>query len=301
MPNKFKDFIYLMLYKFAKFIFTYTPKRLQKSSMDALAWLFYTFDKKHTKIVTTNLDLVFENQLTLEQKESMTLKIFRNFAYFGADFIRNQNLTREDILNKVTFKNEEIFLETLKLNRPIIITTAHYGNWELLSIALAAKFGSACVVGRNIDSGAIDEIVSVNRSRFQLELIPKNGAAKGIISALRSGKIVGVLVDQNTSAKEGIEVEFFGKKALHTHAISIFAQKLNAVIQPAFIRRVGNDKEEIFFMEPIFIEKFEKNEAILKATQAQASATELAIRQKPDEYFWFHKRFKHFYKDKYET
>jgi len=45
---------------------------------------------------------------------------------------------------------------------------------------------------------------------------------------------------------------------------------------------------------------FNKEGAVLKATQAQSDATEAAVREKPDEYFWFHKRFKHFNEEIYK-
>lgn len=294
------DKIYLILFYTLWFIVKILPEFALKGFSNLIGILAFYIDKKHKKIVLTNLDMCFENTLTREEKLKIAKNTYRNFARFGIDFIKNQNSTKDKILNKVVFKNEEIFINALNSDRPIIVQTAHFGNWELFSLAIAAKFGPVSIVGRALDSKSMDKILVKNRTQFNIELIEKSGAAKGVLKALKNKRAVGILTDQNTSKKDGIKISFFNKKALHTPAASIFAQKTNALIIPAFIYKNSNKKDEIYFFEPIDIKKFDKNEAILKATQLQADATEKIIRFKPDEYFWFHKRFKHFYEEIYE-
>lgn len=79
----------------------------------------------------------------------------------------------------------------------------------------------------------------------------------------------------------------------------MLAQKSGALIVPAYIKSVGSGRSEIEFDEVIDVavltQSLGKDEAILQATQEQASSCEAAIRRAPSEYFWFHKRFKHFY------
>ena len=285
------DFLYLWLYYMLRFIAIYTPKAIQNIFFDLLAKCFYKFDKKHTNIMRINLKMCkFENI------EEIILQTYRNFAHFGVEFLRNQNSTKEQILSKVEFKNAQI-LDKFK-DRPIIITTAHYGNWELFSLAMAAKFGPVSIVGRNLDSPVMDRILSKNRSRFDIEVIPKSGGARAIMKALQNRRLLGILVDQNVDIRDGVECEFFSNRISHTHAASIFAAKLNAIIIPAFIKRVG-DKNEISFYDPIDINQL-NGDKIKQATQAQSSATQDMIKSKPDEYFWMHKKFKQFYPEIYK-
>jgi KDO2-lipid IV(A) lauroyltransferase len=118
------------------------------------------------------------------------------------------------------------------------------------------------------------------------------------MKALQNRRLLGILVDQNVDIRDGVECEFFSSRISHTHAASIFASKLNAVIIPAFIKRVG-DKNEISFYEPIEVNKL-NGDKIKQATQAQSSATQDIIISKPDEYFWMHKKFKQFYPEIYK-
>ena len=63
--------------------------------------------------------------------------------------------------------------------------TAHYGNWELLALAIAAKFGSLSIVGRPLDSKVMNKILERNREQFDIELIPRKGAMRPLIKALK--------------------------------------------------------------------------------------------------------------------
>ncbi|WP_033915720.1 lipid A biosynthesis lauroyl acyltransferase [Campylobacter sputorum] len=294
------DKIYLISFYVLKFIINILPNFAINGFANLVGILAYYIDKTHRKIVMINLNLCYGDSLSLKEKTQIAKNTYINFAKFGIDFIKNQNTTKEKILNKVSFKNEEILINALKTNRPIIVQTAHYGNWELFSLAMAAKFGAVSIIGRSLDSKVMDKILTKNRTQFNIELIEKSNAAKSIIKALKNRRLVGILTDQNTAKKDGIEVSFFKKRALHTPAASIFAQKMNALIIPAFIYKNSNKKDEICFFKAIDIKTFQKENAIQKATQLQSDATQKIIEFKPDEYFWFHKRFKHFYEEIYE-
>ena len=95
-------------------------------------------------------------------------------------------------------------------------------------------------------------------------------------------------------------MQFFGKDVLHTPAASVLAQKTNALIINAFIYQKGENLNEICFKQPIDISTFDKEDAVQKATQMQCSACEEMVRARPEEYFWFHQRFKRFYENEYK-
>ena len=266
-----------------------------------LAFAFMKLKKKRFHIVMTNLDLAFGESKTKKEKLEIAKKCYYNFAkYLGINFILNQNTTKQKILEKVVFKNEHFLLDAIKSGRPIIVTTGHFGQWETFGLAVAARFGASSALGRKLDSSVMDKILKANRSQFDVELIDKDGGARDILKALKAGRIVGILVDQNTAPKEGIKVKFFGKDVLHTPAASVLAQKTNALIINAFIYQKDENLSEICFEQPIDISTFDKEDAVQKATQMQCSACEEMVRAKPEEYFWFHQRFKRFYEKEYK-
>ena len=295
------DRIYLAGFYTLKFLIFIMPCSLQNLLAKFLAFAFMKLKKKRFHIVMTNLNLAFGETKTKEEKLEIAKKCYYNFAkYLGINFILNQNTTKQKILKQVVFKNEHFLLDAMKSGRPIIVTTAHFGQWEIFGLAVAAHFGPSSVLGRKLDSSVMDKILRANRAQFNVELIDKNGGAKDILKALKARRIVGILVDQNTAPKDGIKVQFFGKDVLHTPAASVLAQKTNALIINAFIYQKGENLNEICFEEPIDISTFDKEDAVQKATQMQCSACEEMVRARPEEYFWFHQRFKRFYENEYK-
>lgn len=298
------DYFYLGLYYALRFLVKFSPKCVLKGFLKSLASAFYHLDKKHTNIMRVNLKMCFAS-LKDDEIEKLIKKNYYNFALFGAEFLLNQNTTKEQILSKISFENEELFNSVLSQNRPIIVQTAHYGNWELFSLAMAARYGAVSIIGRALDSAKMNEILSANRTRFDIELIEKKSAVKQALKALNNRRLLGILVDQNTAKNEGLECEFFSHKIMHTHAASVFASKSGAIIIPAFIERneSKDDSFKIVFYEPIDMQVLSQNhskeEALRLATQAQSDATAAQISKKPDEYFWMHKKFKCFYENNY--
>jgi len=295
------DRLYLAGFYTLKFLIFILPSSLQNMLAKFLAFAFMKLKKKRFHIVMTNLDLAFGETKSKEEKLEIAKKCYYNFAkYLGINFILNQNTTKQKILKQVVFKNEHFLLDAIRSGRPIIVTTAHFGQWEIFGLAVAAHFGPSSVLGRRLDSSVMDKILRANRAQFDVELIDKDGGAKDILKALKARRIVGILVDQNTAPKDGIKVQFFGKDVLHTPAASVLAQKTNALIINAFIYQKGENLNEICFEEPIDISTFDKEDAVQKATQMQCSACEEMVRARPEEYFWFHQRFKRFYENEYK-
>ncbi|WP_103614608.1 lipid A biosynthesis lauroyl acyltransferase [Campylobacter concisus] len=295
------DRLYLAGFYTLKFLIFILPRSLQNMLAKFLAFAFMKLKKKRFHVVMTNLNLAFGETKSKEEKLEIAKKCYYNFAkYLGINFILNQNTTKQKILEQVVFKNEHFLLDAMKSGRPIIVTTAHFGQWEIFGLAVAAHFGPSSVLGRKLDSSVMDKILRANRAQFDVELIDKDGGAKDILKALKARRIVGILVDQNTAPKDGIKVQFFGKDVLHTPAASVLAQKTNALIINAFIYQKGENLNEICFEEPIDISTFDKEDAVQKATQMQCSACEEMVRARPEEYFWFHQRFKRFYENEYK-
>ncbi len=294
------DYIYLTAFNIFQWIILHTPNFIKTPILKGVARLAYLLDAKHRHIAKVNLDLAYEDSLNEKEKREIIKKVYENLLFNLADFVKNQGISKEKLLSKVKFENAEIIENAKKSGKPIILMTAHYGNWELLSLAIAAKFGSLSVVGRPLDSKVMNKILERNRKQFDIEVIPKKGAMRPLIKALKDRRLVGLLVDQNTSDKDGVLIDFFGKKARHTPSVAILAKRLNAVIIPTFIQTYDHKNYIISFYTPLKInDSGNREEDILENVQAQADITEQVIRQKPDEWFWLHRRWKNQYRDKY--
>jgi len=250
-----------------------------------LAKLIYLIDKKHTKIAMVNLDIAFGNILSKNEKIYIIKKSYQNLLLYLSDFIYNTGISREELLKKVKFENLDI-IEKYK-DKNIIFITAHYGNWELLSLSLGAFVKKITIVGRDLDSLVMQKILRNHREQFDIELVSKKGAIKHLIKAMNNNRAIGLLVDQNTSDRDGIIVNFFEKDVRHTPTAKLLADKFEAVVIPVFITTDDYKNYNIKFYEPVV------------STQEESDIIEKVIRDKPDEWFWFHRRWKNRYGDLY--
>ncbi|WP_190317967.1 MULTISPECIES: lipid A biosynthesis lauroyl acyltransferase [unclassified Campylobacter] len=281
------DRLYLSTYYVLKIIVSILPNFILKFLAYFVAKVVFLLDKKHRRIIDINLRICFKD-LSKKARNKLSFKIYNNFANFGIDCLQNQNTTKEKVLKKVVFDDEESIKKALNSKRPLILTTAHYGNWELGSLAFAINFGPISVVSRGLDSKVMDKILSKNRIQFGIELIDKKSgtSVKQMLKALKNNRMLALLTDQQSSHTEGLQIKFFGQEVNFFMAASVIAKKTNALMIACFIYQKDNKYH---------IKSFETmdstNHNIEELTLYQARCCEEMIKFKPDEYFFFHRRF----------
>ncbi|MPB17498.1 lauroyl acyltransferase [Campylobacter lari] len=282
------NYVYLSLFYALKVLVGILPSKLLNSFVNLVALITYRLNHKHRKIIDTNLKICFPEK-DQKWRDETSLNIYKNFAKFGIDFIKNQNASKEEIINKICFDDEEQILNIMQSKRPLIVTTAHYGNWELLALSFGAKFQGISIVGRALDSVIMDKILSKNRTQFNIELIEKKGGLRKMLKALKEGRSLGILTDQDAVDGESIKIQYFNQEVNFIAGASVLAKKTNAMILPCFVYQ--ND-------EKFFVKTFKALDAskasIEELTKYQAKCCEEMIKFKPDEYFFFHKRFKRY-------
>lgn len=285
-----KDLSLFIFYKIFKFIILYTPIKILKIILDFIAFIIYSFNKEHKKIAKANLDFVYQDKLSYEEKIDIIKESYKNMVYNGYQFIKNQTFELEDFEKIITIENEHYILDAIKNKRKIILITAHYGNWEFGNTYIPLKYGSTTMVGRPMKNKYLNKELDETRTKNKTHMLTKQDASRGLIKALKKGDIIGLVIDQHN--KHGIDVNFFGHKVKQIDSSSRLAVKFNAVILPLFFTREDFGKYKAKFYEPIEPITYTGENQILDLTQAQVDIIEKHILQKPEQWLWQHKRFK---------
>jgi len=244
---------------------------------------FYYFDFWRKKIVFKNLDIAFPEK-DRKEKVKIAKNFYKNFLKFFEDvIIFNKN---PDLLN-IKIKNRFFLEKVLKLNEPVIFVTAHFGNWEILPKYISYQYKkSIAVVMRKIDHPKIDAFFKKVRGDSNIKIIKKNNI-KEVVKVLKEDKgLVGILIDQYIGNRKNPEIIFF-KKTRFNSAVSRLAKSLNAIVLPIFIY-IERDKYIIEFKE---YRRF-GNTTIEEFTKWQANIIENMIKKYPEQYYWFHNRWK---------
>jgi KDO2-lipid IV(A) lauroyltransferase len=138
-----------------------------------------------------------------------------------------------------------------------------------------------------------DKLYTDILDRFGIGTFPKNHVAPNILKILKSGGIVGYVLDQNMKYESGIFVDFFGKKACTLKGLATFAGRYGSPIIPAFIVSHPLGKHHIHIEKPFIPDDAKvmktRDEEI---TQYFTGMIEDWVRRYPEQWVWFHGRWK---------
>jgi KDO2-lipid IV(A) lauroyltransferase len=173
-----------------------------------------------------------------------------------------------------------------------LVLTAHLGNWELLTLAPVLTGYPISVVARALDSSALDAWADRLRRTAGVEVIDKRDALRPVLAALRRGRLVGVLLDQNTSRREGVFVPFFGRLASTSKAMAVLALRTQTPVIPAFTRRLAPGRHRITIHPALPLPLAGNEEAVRMLTARCTEAVEAAVRATPEQWLWAHDRWR---------
>jgi KDO2-lipid IV(A) lauroyltransferase len=260
-----------------------------------LSLLIYTFNKHHTKIIQTHLKESFKK---MDDKKCIELskKVWENLML---GIIELACLPREikykNIQNVIRFTNLDFLSESRQKGKGAIIVAGHLGNWELVGIALAKLGFTINSIARPLDNKYVDMYLDSIRASTGQSIIKKFGAVNDMLNSLKQNQFLAILIDQNVR-RGGVFVDFFGKKASTVKSPAILSIRTGAPIIPIEIFREFKDKQIIhraIFHKPIYPQDFASTkDKIFAITQLITKKLEDFIRNHPEQWFWFHQRWK---------
>lgn len=249
-----------------------------------------------SKISLDNIRKVFGNQLDEDEIKRLNIKVAVHFGQMLFEVPHILRLNHANLDKYVSFENEDNLLKAIYKKKGVFILTAHFGNWELMSAVLALNFAvnnPGAVVVRPIDFLAADLLIRDLRSRFGTELIPKQRGTRSILRAIKENRIIGILLDQNMDWYEGVFVPFLGLPACTNKGLALMAYKTKAPVIPVFSVRDANGRYRIIFEKEVdLIRTGDKTRDIEENTALFTKIIDRYVRQYPDQWFWFHKRWK---------
>jgi len=199
----------------------------------------------------------------------------------------------EATLARIRLEGVEHLHAAMKANGRALMLTAHVGNWEILCAAHRLTEYGLSVVVRPLDAPWLDAVADRVRRRTGVEIIDKRGALRPVLEALRRGHMVGILMDQNAARREGVFVDFFGHPASTSRSIAVLALRTGAPIVPIFARRGPDGAHRVIIRPALPLPTPNDAEAAVVELTARCTAEiERAIREAPDQWLWFHDRWR---------
>lgn len=288
--------LFLLLEKFLMIL----PKKFRVNFFSALAFIAYKVSKRYRSVAHQNLDFLFGDKLSEEEKEEITKYAFKNLLLNFLHLMEFRHMSVDDFKNKVTLVNKEAVERVHAQGRPVVYITPHYSSWEIAGAGVGVFLEPIIAVYKKMKNQTYQEWLLDARGSFGNISMEKTNVVKPLIRNLKKGLAPGILIDTNISNKDGVIVDFMGKKIRQTSTPAYFWRKFNAAIIPVAVRTDDEDNYTLTLGEEIAIEKTEDEAAdIQKVTQLQADWLAGLIKKEPKFWFWLHRRFKNDYPEIY--
>jgi KDO2-lipid IV(A) lauroyltransferase len=268
------------------------PHRVARSICALLAGLCYLSWSRLRRVGIRNLELAYPDW-NARQRRHVLFASFQNLGRMLADFAHFPSRNRGNIERWIIYDGYENFARAKEQGRGLLFLTAHFGNWELGSFAHGVYGDPVAFVARKLDNPLVDSLIERYRCLGGGRPIDKDNFARETLRALRQGESVGVLMDQNMMASEGVFVNFFGHQACTTITPARIARKTGApIVLGLVIWDAELGKYRLRFDPVEWIHHDDPEQEVALNTANFTRLLEVHIRQHPEQWLWMHRRWK---------
>jgi KDO2-lipid IV(A) lauroyltransferase len=267
--------------------------------VSAFGRFIYRFLPYRKRLILANMNQVFGNQLTDKQKHHLTKAYYSHLATSLKEALQLRFMTEKKLREQVEVIGYEHMLSVVSNQKGVLVVTGHFGNWEFAPIGGVLSFkefkGQFHFIRRTLKFKPLERLVFKSYYQAGLNVIPKKNSLDQVCVALDKNHAVIFVLDQHASLvnRDGIAVEFFGKKAGTYRSLATLSRYTGVPVIPAAGYRLPNGKHVLEFHEPIpWIDYDNTHESLYRNTLAYNQALERIILAHPEQWNWMHRRWK---------
>ena len=273
------------LYRLAERIINPMPIKSAYRLVCALADIKYYTSVKDKQILIRNMKAALGK--TDAEARIITRNIFRNFCKYLVDFLRQDRLNAANIKDLVRFEGLEHLDAAFKKGKGVILLSAHIGNWELGSVAVALAGYPLNIVALTHKDKRVNNFFNNRRGAKGIKVIQLGGGVKKIFSALERNEAIALLADRDFS-KSDLVANFFGKPTAIPKGAGVFNIRKGAAIVPCFVIRQPDDTYTFTFEKAVeFTPAGHEAQDIQDVTQESLKIIEEYIKRYPDQWLTF--------------
>ncbi|MFQ5742686.1 MAG: lysophospholipid acyltransferase family protein [Acidobacteriota bacterium] len=250
-----------------------------------LGYFAWAIDARHRNVAEQNLAEVLPH-IPPRQRRRLARQAFGQVGRTAVELLWSPALRNGNMTSVGEFTGLHLLQRELRRGRGALLAGAHFGNWELMGLALGMLGVRLHVIARRIGNPELEKIIVDLRTRTGNHVIYKHDAVRGALRALRNGEAVAILIDQNTLRAHASFVPFFGKPAATSRLLAQLHLRTGAPVLPSFA--VPEGRRYRFVLEPP-LELEGSASAVMELATARV---ESYIRQHPQAWLWLHDRWR---------
>jgi len=247
-----------------------------------LASVLYNYVPKRKKQVIKNLDRAFPEWSGLKV-ENLIKKIYIFFTHNMVQFFAfpkswdgiEIEVSGKDMLDKI-----------MSQKKGCVLISAHFGVWEIF-VKWMGEYNAffSGVIQRQKNRGA-NRFFHEQRGLTGAVQVYRKESLDTMYDILADNGILALVSDQDAKRK-GVFVDFFGTQASTPKGAALFHQKSSSPLVFGVCIQIELHKYRVEFVPVI-----PKSKSLQDITQAYTTIIEKMVRRYPEQYFWFHRRWK---------
>lgn len=169
--------------------------------------------------------------------------------------------------------------------------SAHFGNWEIVSLGATQRGLPLDRVYRAANNRLVEWLYQHGRAAVEGALIPKGPqGVRQLLQSLKDGKHLGMLVDQKMN--DGIPVPFFGRDVMTAPALADLALRFDCPVVAARVVRLKGARFQLIIEPPFkFAATGDRRADVARAMARVNAIIEGWVREHPEQWLWLHNRF----------
>lgn len=254
--------------------------------------IFYSVAHRRGVIIDFNLGLAFP-EMPVDERRKLAREISRHFGRVAFDAVRIQGLSPDELRAEVTIEGAEHLEEAIDGGKGFFLLSAHLGSWEVAALMGGLLIpGGMSVIHRPLDNPMLDAELEGLRATFGNRALGKFNISREVLGEIKTGGVVGILIDQRPRGVD-FEVPFFGHPAKTHPVLARFVRKTRVPVVPIFGYWDGPAQYTVTFgelVDPTTLSDEELEDGPL--TERFMAITEAAIRRAPEQWLWYHDRWR---------
>jgi len=300
MVRKINDYLVYLLVRILFCLAQSLSLETSKTLASGLAFFLSKIMPVRRLLLHKNLNIAFP-EFDEQERHSIIRVMWEHLLLMGIEVALARRKIRDDNWSDhIRLFNVEPLLSLLHQDRPVILVTGHFGNFEIGGFSLGVLTYPSHSVARTLDNPYLNRFIKDFRESTGQFLIAKKGGSMEITRILEQNGLMALLVDQWAGRREGYYVNFFDRLTTTFKAIAILSLKYNAPIVVCYPLRQQNEEGQFQILKfdmhvTEFLDPMDLPPEIQNAkeiTQWFTHALEAGIRQCPEQYWWLHRRWK---------
>jgi len=259
--------------------------RYAASTPGGAAWFWLSRAQRRAALV--NYAAALDREPSDPEVARVARRAFQNYGRMLTDFVLLGDLSKQEVMDRVVADHLNLLDEAIAKGRGVILALPHMGSWDMAA-AFGAAAGYDMVAVAERFPGSLDDTIVRNRNRFGLGVITVGrSAVRQIREALSLNRFVALVCDLEQGP--GVEVRFFGRRAIVPAGPAAFALKLGAPVLIVHTYATSPGRYSIAIENA---PEWPSNETNTRVMQSIVTRFESYIRARPDQWYAFRPIFK---------